>query len=181
MKLLRLTGLLCAAALVSSAETPRDVFNRGAERFTRSQDAVAKQIVDAGLQQYPDDAALLALKALLEQKQQQSSGAQQDQQDQSADSQDSSERKQEQQEQNPQEQKPEQEPSAEDSDRGRSQEKSAGEASEDQPHEAREMTKEEAALLLDAMKQQEQALRRKVALDRMRSNMDQLPPVDKDW
>lgn len=174
-RLIRLTGLLWAAALVSSAETPRDLFNRGAERFTRSQDAEAKQIVDAGLQQYPDDPALLALKALLEQKQQQSSGARQDQQ---AQSQDSSDQKQE---PNPEEPKPDQEPPAEDPARGRPPEQSADEAPEEQPREARQMTKEEAALLLDAMKQQEQAMRRKVALDRMRSNMDQLPPVAKDW
>lgn len=44
-----------------------------------------------------------------------------------------------------------------------------------------EMTREEATRLLDAMKEQEQANREQMARDRMRMNMGQLPPVEKDW
>lgn len=44
-----------------------------------------------------------------------------------------------------------------------------------------DMTKDEATRLLDAMKEQEQANREQVARDRLRMNMGQLPPVEKDW
>lgn len=44
-----------------------------------------------------------------------------------------------------------------------------------------EMTREEATRLLDAMKEQEQANREQMARERMRMNMGQLPPVEKDW
>ena len=44
-----------------------------------------------------------------------------------------------------------------------------------------EMTREEATRLLDAMKEQEQANREQMAQERMRMNMGQLPPVEKDW
>ena len=43
------------------------------------------------------------------------------------------------------------------------------------------MTPEEASRLLDAMKEQEQSTREQMARDRMRMNMDRLPPPSKDW
>lgn len=44
-----------------------------------------------------------------------------------------------------------------------------------------DMTREEATRLLDAMKEQEQSSREQIARDRMKMNMGQLPPVEKDW
>lgn len=52
---------------------------------------------------------------------------------------------------------------------------------EQPPVQAQDMTREEASRLLDAMKQQEQAAREQIAQDRLRMNMGQLPPVEKDW
>lgn len=134
-----------------------------------------KKAAAEGLQQHPEDAALLALKALLEQPPQ-SSPSQQNQeqkQDQQQEQQQNATQKgQEQQEQ-------EKQPSSQSATRQRADE--AKDDQKDEAMEAREMTKEEAALLLDAMKQQEQALRRKIAMDRLRSSMDRLPPVEKDW
>ena len=43
------------------------------------------------------------------------------------------------------------------------------------------MTKEEAQMLLDAVRQQEQNLRERMAVDKLRSNMNRSVPVDKDW
>lgn len=52
---------------------------------------------------------------------------------------------------------------------------------EQKPGSAQEMTPEEASRLLDAMKEQEQSTREQMARDRMRMNMDRLPPPSKDW
>lgn len=52
---------------------------------------------------------------------------------------------------------------------------------EQPPPAGQEMTREEAARLLDGMKQQEQAQREQMSRDRMRMNMGRLPPVEKDW
>lgn len=56
-----------------------------------------------------------------------------------------------------------------------------GKDQEKAPVQAQDMTREEATRLLDAMKQQEQAAREQIAQDRLRMNMGQLPPVEKDW
>ncbi len=52
---------------------------------------------------------------------------------------------------------------------------------EQKPASAQEMTPEEATRLLDAMKEQEQSTREQMARDRIRQNMDRLPPPSKDW
>lgn len=161
--------LLLVGAAGSRADTARDFFNRGAERFTRSDNQQARTIVEAGLQDHPDDTALLALKALLEQQQQQQSSSGEEQQPQDQESE---------QDRQQQEQKDGSDSKQQDA---AQQEQPEPEEESDQPKEAREMTKDEARLLLDAMKQQEQALRRKVAMDRLRSSIGQLPPVEKDW
>jgi len=154
----------------------RAYFNRGAERYTRQADEEAKKEVREGLQQFPEDSALLALKALLEQPPQSSPSQQNQEQKQ--------DQQQQQQPQNaPQKgqekQEQDQQPSSQ-TDKSQQAPKEKDDQ-KDEAMEAREMTKEEAALLLDAMKQQEEALRRKIAMDRLRSSMDRLPPVEKDW
>ena len=72
------------------------------------------------------------------------------------------------QKQKDQEQKPEDE-------QGQEQQQKAGQKP------AEEMTPQEAAMLLDAMRQQEQAQRERITAQRMKSNAGKLAPVDKDW
>lgn len=156
--------VLAAAWIARAAEDAGYYFDRGAERYTRDDAEQAKRWVSDGLAVYPEDPRLLALKQLLDQQQQQ---------------QQSSEQKQEGGEQSEQEreQPQDQEEPQDASEQQQAREDAAGEDEKA----AEEMTREEATLLLDAMKQQEQAIREKLALDRLRSSMGRLPPVEKDW
>lgn len=158
------------------AEEPRFYFDRGAERFIRSDNGQALGWVSNGLALHPDDLGLLALKQLLEQQEQPQSGPSQQQPQPSAS-----------QETSPSQPKPDdtsgepppqEGPPQADSE---SQETTSSENRSDKDLPGKEMTREEAAVLLDAMRQQEQALRRQMALEQMRSNMSRLPPVERDW
>ena len=103
------------------------------------------------------------------------------------------EQKQQDQQQPPPESKPEQKPdesSADDqtptnqppsSASGKSDEEQEQQPAQDASEQPQDMTREEASRLLDAMKEQEQSSREQIARDRMKMNMGQLPPVEKDW
>lgn len=67
----------------ASAETPRDLYHRGARLFVDGETDAALTAVDAGLARAPDDARLKALRDLIQQQQDE-----QDQQDNEQDSQD---------------------------------------------------------------------------------------------
>lgn len=83
-----------------------------------------------------------------------------------------------------------QEPSSEPGQEPQSQKGQAGEqqpssgdedAAGQQAQPAEDMTREEATLLLDAARQQEQAAREQLARERLKQDAGRLPPVEKDW
>ena len=104
------------------------------------------------------------------------------------------EQKQQDQQQPPPESKPEQKPDESSSDdqtpTNQPPSSASGKSEDDQEQQQQssnaaeqpqDMTREEATRLLDAMKEQEQSSREQIARDRMKMNMGQLPPVEKDW
>jgi Ca-activated chloride channel family protein len=183
--LLCLGFFLCAHNVVrAEATSAADYFNLGSSTFIREDPERALAIVNEGLMFHPDDEPLLRLKALLEQKkdqeqQQQQQEQQQEQNDSSKDDSDSSEKPDDSSEQGdqnqdqnepekPEEQSPEEEQPQEPSEQAP--EPTAG-----------EMTEEEAEMVLDSLRQLEQAQREQLMQEMIRRQMQNMPPVEKDW
>jgi outer membrane biosynthesis protein TonB len=118
----------------------------------------------------------LKKKQELQKKQQQQQKQDQNKKDQSQKQEDQKkdqQQKQDQQKDQPQDQKQDQPQNKEKSE---PQQQTADQQKQPQPQKSEEMTPEEAKMMLDAMKQEEQASR-----DRMRLVIGQPTPVDKDW
>ncbi len=169
-----MTALLCVLLPVAIAQaevtSATDYFNLGASVFIRDNPEPALAIVNEGLFFHPDDEPLLRLKALLEQQDEQQQNQNQDQQNQDQDQQEQPEDSDQDQEQDPPEPPPEPEPEDDNADQP--------EQNEPQPE---EMTDEEAEMMLDSLRQLEQALREQMMQEMIRRQMRNLPPVEKDW
>ncbi len=167
-------------ATVPAQTPPTQYYYDGAFLYTGSENEKALAVITEGLKQKPGDIKLIRLKELIEKQQQQQQQQQQkdqqnqqqnkDQQDQQPQNKEQNQDKQQQdQPQQPQDQaKPQDQPTP----------------APDQPQDAagqpeaqwEEMTPDEARMMLDAIKDKEQADR-----ERMRMIMGQPIPVDKDW
>jgi hypothetical protein len=171
-----LVALLSLPSLCSAADpsSPADYFNTGAERFINSDLETAKARVNEGLSNFPNDAKLAALKQLLEQQQQQ-------QQQQNQDSQQDKDQQKEQQEKQDQQQQKDQQQQEQDKQEQQKQDASSGQDQQaqkpqDAPARPEELTPEDAKLLLDAAKENEQSAR-----EQIRMIMGRPVPVEKDW
>jgi len=171
----------CLRSTANGQQTADDYFHSGAGQFIQSDHDAALTTVTHGLSVYPQDFHLLALKQVLDQQSQpqQPDQPQQDQQEQ--------EENQDQQNQQNQQAKQDQEGQENTDQQDQEQESRQEEPQPDQqapspsqtaPAEAssEEMTPEEAAMLLDAMKQEELANRRFIELQ-----LGPQQPVEKDW
>ena len=180
MKTAILIGLIGWAGMVSAQDADM-YFHLGAQTFVTNDIEPAKEIVNQGLANYPEDPWLLGLKQLLEQQQQQQQQQQQDQQ--------SSEQNQENSDQNQSsdssgEQADQNQPSEEEQQQEQpspQEEQTPGEEEQQQPAEAGEMTEDEANMLLDALKQREQAEREALMQQQIQRQSRQTAPVEKDW
>jgi Ca-activated chloride channel family protein len=165
-----------------ASEPASAYFNDGAARFIKGEREEALAKVKEGLVLYPEDYPLLALKKAIEENQQQEQQQQQQQKEQQQQEQKEQQEKQQQQDdqqrkQNQDQQQQDQEQQEQQQQGGQQDEQQQQREEQDmEPREAREMTREEAAQLLDAFRRQEQAVR-----EQIRVNAGQNVPVEKDW
>ena len=154
---------------VSASMTATDYFNEGAAIYIGSNDLkAAHSRVDEGLRVYPKDFYLNELKkAMKEDEKQQNRQKNDKQQKQDQQQQDQQKQQQQQNQQQKQDQGQSSQPSQDQQQQAQAQ---------NQPKSSEEMTPQEAKLLLDAMKQDEQASR-----DKMRLIIAPPVPVEKDW
>lgn len=178
-----LVGMLFAAAWPAAAQDAETFFHAGAQTFVTNDIEPAKEIVLEGLTQHPDDPWLLGLKALLEQQQEQEQQQQQQQQSQSQPNpeQDPQNQDPNQQEQ-PQPPQPQEAPEPpEPGEQEQQPQPQSGEEQSAEEREAGEMTEDEAEMLLDALRQREQAEREAMMREQIRRQSRQTAPVEKDW
>lgn len=186
-------GMLLGSLLLAQGQTPVQpapgadrYFHLGAQTFVTNDVEPAKEIVNQGLEAHPDDPWLTALKTLLEQQQEQEQQQQQNQQQN-----ENSEQNQEQQDSPPDNQPP-QDQSGEPEDEEdtppqpepeQPQDANAGEDEEEQPPppEPGDMSEDEAEMLLDALRQREQAERDMMMRRQIERQSRQAAPVEKDW
>jgi len=179
-------ALMASFALAQTDPTSAEAyFNQGSATFIREEPEQALVIVNEGLALHPENEPLIKLKALLEQQKDQNQQDQQNQQNQ--------EDRKDQQEQQDQSQKDEepqqdQEEQKEDEPEKEEQEQDQPEAQppeEEQPQDEQpspgEMTEEEAEMVLDSLRQLEQAQREQMTREMIRKQMSDMPPVEKDW
>lgn len=191
MKTLSLTAALATLFTVYAAAQPlltapaETYFNRGSATFIRESPEKALAIVNEGLVHHPEDTALIRLKELIERQQDQQQQQQQQQQP-SSSSESSPDEPPPQGEQEPQEQPPapdeqEQKPEDQRDADGEPQENNDAPPEQPRPESAEEMTEEEAEMVLDSLRQLEEAQREQVNQEMIRRSMRNLPPVEKDW
>lgn len=157
-----------AATNVTSAA---DYFNLGAATFIRQDPEQALAIVNEGLLLHPEDEPLVQLKALLEQQQEQ----EQQQQDQQQ------ENEQEKEDANKSDQSdPSEEDQPQDQDQDQDQPPEEQDQQEEQPAPG-DMTEQEAEMVLDSLRQLEEAQRNELMQEMIRRQMRDMPPVEKDW
>lgn len=160
--------LLASAACAAGASEPSlYYFNHGAEQYIRDDREAAVKWVDEGLLLYPDDARLVELKRLLEQQNQPNPQSSPEQQPQDGSNQE-------------QQQNPDQDDQPAEPDTASKEPPSSAEENQKEPP-ASAMTPEEAARMLDAMRDKEQADRARMAADRIQRESRNLAPVEKDW
>lgn len=171
------------SAPVAIAPSADEFFHAGAQSYLTNNLAGAREQVDSGLKQFPDDTKLKKLDELLKQQQQQ-----QQQQDQQKQEQEKKEQEQKQQQQK-QDQKDQQKQDQKDQKKEQQkqeqeqQSKSSGEKDKkddqkkgEQPMQAHAMTPQEAKQLLDAQKGDEQVLQ-----FRPQEKPERRDRVLKDW
>ena len=159
-----LSGPIAVLAASGNAE---DYFHEGAGLFIKGKNPEALQAVKDGLDVFPRDFHLAELKKVIEEQQQQQQ--QQDQQKKDQQKQDQNQPKQDQQKQDEKQQDQQNQQGSKDPSGQQEQAQQAPKPSE-------EMTPEEAKLMLDAVKQQEQANR-----DRLKLMFGRPVPVDRNW
>ncbi|HNS81578.1 MAG TPA: hypothetical protein PKM67_08985 [Kiritimatiellia bacterium] len=157
MRPIRLIHLLSAILIPvmtcpAIAETPDGYFNESAYLYTDKKQEKALEKVNTGLQSYPDNPKLKMLKELLEKSSQQQQEQEQPQ-------------NQPEQNQDQQNQQPQEEQSGQDE-----------QQEQPQPKPSDEMSKEEAEMMLDAMKKNEKSQREQIQM-----LLGKPLPVDKDW
>ena len=154
-----------------AAMTATDYFNDAAAIFVSTNNDVKAVVsrINEGLRIYPKDFYLNELKNRIPKEQNKQQNQQKNDEQQKQDQQQQDQQKQQQQQN--QQQKQDQGQSSQPS-----QDKPQQEQAQNQPKSAEEMTPQEAKMLLDAMKQDEQASR-----DKMRLIIAPPVPVEKDW
>lgn len=170
-------AVLLALTVRGEVNTATDYFNLGAATFIRENPEQALAIVNEGLLFFPEDETLLRLKALIEQQDQdnQSSSSSDSESQDRDDSNEQPPEDEDQSEQSPEEQdEPWEEPPDD--------EKNQQDASEDQRQEQPgDMNEDEAEMVLDSLRQLEEAQRERIMQDMIRRQMQNMPPVEKDW
>lgn len=188
-RLLTILPALVLAASLALAETaeppasPEDFFHNASQTFIVEGVEPAKELVEQALMVYPDDIWLQALRALLErppQEQPESGDSQQDQQPDQQDQQQQDESEGESDPSGPPEESPQppepQDESEAESDETEPQEVPLAEADDSEP-----LSEDDAMMLLDAMRQREQAERENLIRREIQRNLQQMPPVERDW
>jgi Ca-activated chloride channel family protein len=161
--------LMASSVHAEVGTSSAEYFNQGAATFIRENPEQALAIVNEGLQLHPDDEPLLRLKALLEQ--QQESQSSQSEKSEQQDSSDQSDPSDEEQEQEQDQQKPEE---------SQDQEPGEQDQQEEQPQPG-DLSEEEAEMVLDSLRQLEEAQRDQLMQEMIRRQMRDMPPVEKDW
>ncbi|HMP88869.1 MAG TPA: hypothetical protein PJ991_01645 [Kiritimatiellia bacterium] len=159
-----------ASPVFSELPSATDYFNYGSATFIREDPQKALAIVLEGLEHYPEHDPLIRLKELLEQQQEQNQQNQQDQQE------------SQENDQSPEDGDNEQ--NDDESDQNRDNDPNdTSEQEEQQPPEplAEEMTEDEAEMVLDSLRQLEQAQREQLMREIIRRQLRDMPPVEKDW
>lgn len=159
-------------------------FHRGSNNYIDKEAEKAKEICAEGLKTYPKDAKLQALKKLLEQQQKQKNQKkQQKQQNQDKQNKDQKQKDKQQnkdkQKRDKQDQKRKQnQEQQQQHQKQREQDQKSKQKRQEQgaKREAKQMKKEEAQQILDAMKEEEKAKRKK-----MRIMLGKPQPVEKNW
>jgi len=176
-------GLLTTLAHAQAPKPATDYFNQGSVTFIRESPEKALAIVTEGLVHYPENEPLIKLKELIEQQDKQDQQNQQNQQDQSQD-----QSKSDQGEQPPPEEQPEEkpdEPSEEEKDQSKKEDQQPSEPQDQEAEQkeavAEDMTEEEAEMVLDSLRQLEEAQREQMTQEMIRRKMLNMPPVEKDW
>ena len=162
LRLLISISFLALATPKVRAQSADDFFHTGAQAYLTNNTASAREQVDKGLKQYPNDIKLKKLDDLLKQQQQQQNQQQKQQQQQNQSQQNQSQSKQDQQKQQdqkkPDEKKPDQQKQDQKDQQDQKPEKPDDkEPPKDQPAPG-EMTPDEAKKLLDAQKGDEKLL-----------------------
>lgn len=157
----------------ASAQSAADYFHGGAKSFINSDLQGAITQIQQGLTQYPNDPKLNALLQKLEeeqekQQQQQQNQDQQNQEQQEQDQQNQDQQNQEQQEQNEEEQEQQE---------GEQNDQQDPQEQEGTPQESREISKEEASKILQALAQKEKELLKEFKKQKPQGSATH----DKDW
>ena len=170
-------ALLASATVLAEREDAAQYFNRGANQYIDDQLEEARQTVEQGLQVHPGDQRLEELKKLLEQQEQQDQQKQDQQEQQKQDQQQNEDQKDQDQDKNEQEKQDQQKQDQQEKEQEKNQDQQEQQEQdrEEQPS-PDQISREEAEMLLDAMKQDEKAQREK-----MRIMLGRPQDVEKDW
>jgi Ca-activated chloride channel family protein len=178
-----LAAVCTAVSMVYAQGTPpesaEDYFNLGSAIFIRESGERALAVVDEGLVLYPDDEKLLRLKQLIEQEQENQQNQQQQDQNPEENGDDNQQTPENEQEQEQDEQ--EENEQNENQDDQTPSEQQPGDPSDRQEPNPEDMTEDEANMILDSLRQLEHAQREQLTQDMIRKQMNNLPPVEKDW
>lgn len=184
----RFALLTCLAVLLAlpargEVETAADYFNLGAATFIRANPEQALAIVNEGLVFFPEDESLLRLKALIEQQeeqQNQDSSEDSEQEDQDSESEENGSDENQNDQQPDEEEQSDEEEQEQESDDNETSEEPADEEEREQPQPG-DMNEDEAEMVLDSLRQLEEAQRERIMQDMIRRQMQNMPPVEKDW
>jgi len=184
--LIALLMLIGSIALAQTNAPPAvDFFNAGSATYIRDTPERALAIVNEGLNIHPQDEKLLKLKELLEKKQDEQKKDQDQEQQKQEQPQDQQNNDSKPDDQDQQQQEEEKEQDEEKQDQNEEKDKpEPGE--EEKPEEEKEasagdMTEQEAEMVLDSLRQLEEAQREQMTQEMIRRKMHEMPPVDKDW
>ena len=156
-------------AVTAQAQDADSFFHRGANSYINSQLNQAIQIVDEGLFQHPNDAKLNALKQKLEEEKEKQQQQQQNQQNQDQEQQQEQDQQQENQEQNEEEQQ--------EQEQGEGSEENEPKPEEGKEIDSKEISKEDAEKILNALAQKEKELLK----DFKKKKSKDSATHDKDW
>ncbi len=159
MKKLILLSLFVFAGIAVSAQDAESYFHRGANSYINSQLQDAINIVDEGLFQHPNDPKLNALKQKLEEeKEKQQQQQQQNQQNENQDQEEQEQEQENQEQDQDQQQEEEQEQQEQEKDQGEGDEENQPKPEEAEPVDPKEISKEDAEKILQALAQKEKEL-----------------------
>jgi len=158
--------LPCAFCLAADGKGPGDYFHKGSNSYIDKKTEAAEKTVEEGLQAYPNERKLQALKKLLKQQQQQKKDQEQKQEDKQKQDKERDQQNKEQEDKKRQDQQ----------DKQQQEQKQQKQDEQQEQAKPEEMTEEEARMLLDAMEQEEKAKREK-----MKIMMGKPQHVEKNW